>query len=351
MHDTRRQQDRGKVVVVTGASGGLGRQTAIEFAKLGWKVALGARRPESLEQTARMCREAGGEALVQVADVTSEEQVAALASAALSEWGRIDVWVNNAGVTLFARLDEGPFDEHRRVIETNLFGAMYAVRAVLPVFRRQRSGVMVNVGSILSKVGQPAVPSYVISKFALRGLTETLRTALADDPDIHVCTILPYAIDTPHFQSGANEMGVEANAMPPVQSPEHVARAIVKLARHPKRESHVPRIALLGLAVHWLLPDTTEKLILHAVSKWHLGPHAQSRTAGNLYEATREEGTVHGERPPRLSAVALAAWVAGDLLATQARFAWRLVSPMLSRESPHSQQPLASATVAPADGA
>src|SRR6185369_3057667 len=219
-----------KIVVVTGASGGLGRETAVQFAALGCRVVVAARRRESLEETAQMCRRAGEDALVHVADVTSEADIEALVAATIARWGRIDVWVNNAGVTLFALLEQGPFEMHRRVIETNLYGPMYAARAVVPRFRRQRSGVMINVGSILSKVGQPAVPSYVISKFALRGLSEALRMEIADDPDIHVCTILPYAIDTPHFQSGANELGVAAFAMPPLQKPEKVAREIVKLA-------------------------------------------------------------------------------------------------------------------------
>lgn len=98
--------------------------------------------------------------------------------------GRIDVWVNNAGVTAFAALDDGSFDIHRRVIETNVFGSMYGARAAIPIFRRQGHGILVNVSSTLGKVGQPYVPSYVVSKFAVRGLSETLRTALADHPDV-----------------------------------------------------------------------------------------------------------------------------------------------------------------------
>src|SRR5690606_17479042 len=144
-----------------------------------------------------------------------EDAVDALVERTLAAFERIDVWVNNAGVTLFAPLEGAPFEQHRRVIETNLFGPMYAARAVVPIFRRQGRGVMINVGSILGKVGQPFVPSYVISKFALRGLTEALRAELADAPDIHVCSLLPYAMDTPHFESGANRVGRAAHPMPP----------------------------------------------------------------------------------------------------------------------------------------
>src|SRR5690606_37667297 len=118
-----------------------------------------------------------------------EADVQALAALALEQTGVIDVWVNNAGVTLFGSIEGGPLDEHREVLETNVFGAIHGARAVLPIFRRQRRGVLINVGSILSKIGQPFVPSYVVSKFALRGLTEALRAELADEYDIHVCSL------------------------------------------------------------------------------------------------------------------------------------------------------------------
>src|SRR5690606_9278974 len=144
-----------------------------------------------------------------------EDDVQALAQRTLTEHGHIDVWVNNAGVTLFGSLEDAPLEEHRRVIDTNLWGAIHGARAVVPVFRRQRRGVLVNVGSVLSKIGQPFVPSYVISKFGLRGLSEALRFELADEPDIHVCSVLPYAMNTQHFQSGANYIGWQPRAMPP----------------------------------------------------------------------------------------------------------------------------------------
>jgi NAD(P)-dependent dehydrogenase (short-subunit alcohol dehydrogenase family) len=304
----------GKVVVVTGASSGLGRATAVRFAELGCDVALAARRQKELDETAELCRASGGRALVVVTDVTREDQVQRLAQAALTEWGRIDVWVNNAGVTLFARLADVPFEEHRRVLETNVHGAMFGARAVLPVFKRQKSGVLINVGSVLSEIGQAFVPSYVISKFALRGVTEAVRVEIADEPDIHACSFLPYTIDTQHFQSGGNAVGREAYALPPVQSPEKVARAIVALAQRPKRQTYVPTFARLGLAVHALFPRTTERLLLHALRKWHFSPDVERSNTGNLYSPAREKGRIHGVRAPRIGTAAFLAWVARDLL-------------------------------------
>lgn len=303
----------GMVAVVTGASSGLGRETAYRLASRKARLVLAARRIDELERTAEGCRERGGEALVVPTDVTREAEVKRLAQAAIDAWGRIDVWVNNAGVTLFARIEEGDLADHRRVIETNLFGAIHGVRAVVPIFRQQQRGTLVNVGSLLSKVGNPFVPSYVISKFGLNGLSEALRVELAEYPEIHVCTLFPYAIDTPHFQTGANAIGRRASAMPPAQSPEKVARALVALIERPRRQRFVPRIAELGLVAHRLAPRTTERLLLRALTRFHLG-EAQPRTKGNLFRPATEPGRVHGRRKPRIDVVSFAAWSIRELL-------------------------------------
>ncbi len=293
--------------MVTGASSGLGRETAVQFAREGCVVILAARRGEALEETARLCRDAGGEAHCVVTDVTSEADVERLARAAVELGGRVDVWVNNAGVTLFAALDQAPFEEHRRVIETNLFGPMLCARAVVPIFRRQRRGVLINVGSVLSRVGQPFVPSYVISKFGLRGLTETLRTDLADLPDVHVCSVLPYAMDTPHFEAGANFVGREARPMPPTQSPEKVAAAIVDLAARPTHERCVPGYIRGGILLHTLAPRPVERLILAVLREWHFGEATEATKGGNLFAPADERPDVHG-RAPKGGTPALALW-------------------------------------------
>lgn len=305
---------KGKLAVITGASTGLGRASAVELAKRGVHVVLAARSVEALEETAAKCRAEGSKALVVPTDVTVEDDVMRLAERALEVTGRIDIWVNNAGVTAFGALEDGPFEIHRRVIETNLFGAMYGARAVMPIFRHQRAGVMINVGSILSKIGQPYVPSYVISKFAVRGLTETLRTATADDPDIHICSLLPYAIDTPHFQEGANLMGLDARAMPPTQSPEKIARALVRLIERPRREVHVPRLATAFLALHAVAPRLVERGILHVLREWHFGHQRLPNSTGNLYLPTTPEGHTHGDRPARASLARVLVWTAGHFL-------------------------------------
>lgn len=310
-----------KVVVITGASSGLGRASAIELARRGCALVLASRNETDLEDAAARCRTAGAaDVLVVRTDITKQADTEALVERALSVFGRIDVWVNNAGVTAFGFIHEGDFENHRRVIETNVIGTMLCVRAVLPVFERQRSGIIINVASTLAKIGQPFVPSYVVSKFGVLGLSEALRTAYADQDDIHICTLLPYAIDTPHFEAGANEIGLRAHAMPPMQSPEKVARALVSLVERPRRQLHVPRYIELGIALHGLLPNTVETMVLHLVREWHFDENVEKRTKGNLYRpAVRADGKVRGTRPARLGLPTLLAWAAGHFIRRLAR--------------------------------
>jgi NAD(P)-dependent dehydrogenase (short-subunit alcohol dehydrogenase family) len=326
-------QDR--VVVITGASSGLGRAAALEFARQRSILVLSARRAGALADTARQCREIGARALTYQADVSREEQVRALVQEALKATGQLDVWINNAGITCFAPLESELFDEHRQVLETNLFGAIYAARAVIPIFRRQGHGAMVNVGSVLSKIGQPFVPSYVISKFGLQGLTETLRSALADMPNIQVSSLLPYAMDTEHFEHGANDMGRGAHPLSPLQPPEKVARALVELVRSGGRQRLVPRSAALGLALHFLLPQTTERLLLDVLRKWHFGAEALTRTSGNVQAPVHDSGAIHGTRGVRVTTTRLLTYAAARILGIPIELALkRLRAPVPRAEPP-----------------
>ena len=300
---------RDSVVVITGASSGLGRAIALELASKGARLVLAARRGDALEDTARQCRDQGAQAIVVETDVTIETEVNALAAHAMEQLGGLDVWINNAGVTLFSPLEEGAFEEHKRVIETNLFGSMLGARIAVPIFRKQKRGVLINVASVLGEVGHAFVPSYSISKFAIHGLSEALRVELADIPDIHVCTLFPYSIDTQHFETAANRIERAPYALPPMQSPEKVARACAQLIEKPRRRRHVPRSLPLGLAFHALMPRAAERLLLDALRKFHISSERSPSTAGNLYAGPDNiVAQMHGERPPKIPTPLFLAW-------------------------------------------
>lgn len=270
---------------MTGASSGIGRATALDFARRGGRVVLAARRAAALEDVARECREAGGEALAVPTDVTDERAVEQLAHAAAERFGRIDVWVNNAGVALFARFEETPPEAFRRVVETNLFGYVHGARAVLPWFRKQGGGVLINNASVVGKAGAPYVSAYVLAKFAIVGFSESLRQELLDS-GIEVCTILPASIDTPLFQHAANFTGRAVKPLDPIYDPEMVAAAIVRSARRPRREVFVGNAGRRLALIRSLAPGYGERLTARAVERGHFEKRASPRSEGNLFAPT-----------------------------------------------------------------
>ncbi len=315
----------GRVAVITGASSGIGRATAHAFAEQGATVVLAARREDALRSVERSCIDRGGRALIEPTDVADHEQVEALARTAANRCGRIDYWVNNAGVGLFARIEEAPLADYERVLQTNLHGCIYGARAAIPYFRRQGEGTVINVASLVGVVPQPYTSAYGVSKAGLRALGDSLRMELLDQPAIHACTVLPASIDTPFFQHAGNYTGRSIKPIKPVYPAARVADSILRLAQQPRREVTVGGAGKLFALQRSLAPESAERTMARQVEQHHFAAAPSPDTRGNLFRASAG-GSISGgwmsqsarrATPARaliagaaLAALPLAAWAA-----------------------------------------
>lgn len=226
----------GTTAVITGATSGIGRETALEFISSGARVVLAGRRKERLSELVAEIESKGGKALAHPTDVADQEQVENLINKTIERFGRIDVLINNAGVGLAARFDEMAIEDFRRLMDVNFWGAVYACKAALPVMKRQQEGgVIINVSSILGKRGVPFETAYCASKFALSGFSEALRTEVMTDK-IDVSTIFPGAVETEIFEISANQTGFNLPGNIPKFPARAMARIIAQTARFPQPE-------------------------------------------------------------------------------------------------------------------
>ncbi len=295
-----------QVIVVTGASSGIGLVTARTAARRGAKVMLIARSEAELGAIVRDINNAGGDADYAIADVANPAALAAAARATVARFGRVDTWVNDAGVAIYARLTDTPEDEHQRLFQTNYFGAVHGCLAALPVLRRQ-GGALITVGSIASDIPSPVMGAYAASKHALKAYVEALRIELREQaPGISVTLVKPSGIDTPIARHAANHEGGEAQIPPPVYDPQLVADAILDCAEHPRREITVGGAGRAQVLFAQHFPALFEKLA-PLIGGALTDPGKAQPSPSNLFAGVGAGEERSGEQHPRRTSVYTAA--------------------------------------------
>ena len=287
---------REQVIVVTGASSGIGLATARAAARQGARVVLAARDEQALRQIVAGIRAEGGEAVCAVADVANPADVGGIVETALREFGGFDTWVNNAGVSIYGRLEEVPVEDARRLFDTNYWGMVNGALAALP-YLRQTGGALINIGSIVSDRAIPLQGHYSASKHAVKAFTDALRMELEHEGAPVVVTLVkPGSIHTPFTQHARNLMDREPDFPPPVYRPETVARAILYCAQHPRRSITVGGGGRMNAMMGILAPRLTDRYMERSMFQGQMKdePRRPGRRDA-LYQPPLEDGRLHGD--------------------------------------------------------
>lgn len=287
---------REQVLVITGASSGIGLATAREAARQGCKLVLVSRNEDILRQVAEEITGAGGEAIYVVADVAQRQEVQRAADAAIDRFGGFDTWVNNAGVSIYGRLEEISDEDHRRLFETNFWGEVNGSLVAVPHLKK-RGGALINVGSEVSDHAVPLQGMYSASKHAVKGFTDALRMELmAEEAPVSVTLIKPAAIDTPYPQHARNYMPEEPKLPAPVYAPEEVARAILFAATHAKRDIYVGGGSRAMSAMARVAPQLADRMGSRVMTHQQQRDEPARDPDGALHQAG-VGGDARGEHP------------------------------------------------------
>ncbi len=284
-----------RAVLITGASSGIGRATALELAGRGDHLVLLARGKQSLEEVAEEARAAGaGEVVVAAADVNDEGALHQVVDDAVERWGRLDAVVHAAQVMAYGRIEDVPAEVFETVVDTALHGTANLARAVIPRFRAQERGSLVVVGSLLASVTTPWLGSYIAAKWGQMALVRVLQQENRDVPGIGISAVSPGGVDTPIYYKGASYLGSTGRPPPPVYTPQRVARRIVETIDRPRRQVHAGFANPLIVAGFRLFPAVYDTLVgplmkLGGIARDRVGP-----TAGNVFGSLPEGNTLRG---------------------------------------------------------
>jgi short-subunit dehydrogenase len=319
-----------QVLVITGASSGIGLTTAKMAAERGARVVLAARDEKGLRRAVEEIRGQGGEAVHVVADVADPQEVQKIADTALQVFGGFDTWVNNAGASIYGRVLEVPTDEAHRLFETNYWGVVNGCQAAVQHLR-QKGGAVINVGSIVSERAVPLQGHYSASKHAVKAFTDALRMELEEEGlPVAVTLIKPASIDTPFPEHAKSYLETEPKLPAPVYAPEEVAHGILECAQKPRRDLIIGGGGRMMTAMEHLTPrlgDRYMEATLFAAQK--TGRPARPDRPDALYRPMPGSGREHGEYPGhvmRSSVYTRAALLPGVLLAALVLVGWAALS-------------------------
>ena len=284
-----------QTVLITGASSGIGRATAVELGGRGARLVLVARERESLEDAATEAREAGAaEVLVCPADVLDEDAVQTAVDTAVERFGRLDAVVHSAQVMAYGRIEDVPREVFETVVETAVHGTAIVARAVLPVFRKQGAGHLAIVNSLLGSIAAPLLGSYVTAKWGQLGLIRVLQQETRDEPGISITAVQPGGVDTPIYFQAASWSGSTGRPPPPVYSPRRVARIVVSTLDRPRRTVQAGVLNPLIRGAFRMVPGVFDVLVGPLIARLAIADDDVAPTTGNVFESRPEGNATEG---------------------------------------------------------
>ena len=286
-----------QVVAIVGASSGIGRETALQFAKKGAKVVVAARSQSGLESLVSEIKLFGGESVAIVADVSEFDQVKAIADKAVEVYGRLDTWVHSAATGVLAPFDQITPEEFKRVIDVNLTGQAYGAMAALPHLKKEGRGALIHISSVEARRSIPLQSPYSASKHGVEGMLDSLRVELQHEGwPISVTNILPSVINTPFYNKVRTKLGVKPTGVPPYYQPSIVAEAILYVAEHPTRDFIVGDVGRVLDVMQRISPVLVDNLLLLIGFAGQRTNEQKSEDApNNVFEPIAGYDTVEGD--------------------------------------------------------
>lgn len=285
---------RGKTVVITGGTSGVGRAAAEAFALEGCNIVVAARGKEGLDKTVSLCHDLGVIALGVQTDVSDIEQVKHLAEQALQFNGRIDIWINNAGVMASGKFEDIPAETMDQVVKTNLLGYLHGAHTAIPIFKKQQEGILINNVSIGGWMPAPYSTAYSSTKFGIRGMVEGLQGELSNEPNIHVVGLYPAIQRSTGNLHSAKYSGLDFKIPPFSVDPRELAAHMVKAAKNPKKSIITDGYAKVMKTMYGLFPNTIINTA-SAVLRMAMKRNADTNTDGNVLHASKDPMRIYGE--------------------------------------------------------